>query len=56
MAATEKQIREQAQAIANQAQALADGKIGAGQRYALVALLKRNVETLEAWVPDDRRP
>jgi len=55
MAGTEVQIREQAQVIASQAQALADGMIPEGQRYAQVARLKENIDTLSAWVPDDRR-
>ena len=55
MSATDEQIRELAQAVANQAQALADGVIPAGQRYAHVRRLAGNVETLSAWVGDDRR-
>lgn len=43
----------QAQAIADQAQAIADGTITAPY-HAAVAQLVRNVDTLKAWTPDDR--
>jgi hypothetical protein len=54
MNATPEQIQEQAQAIANQAQAIADGKIPDGQLHAQVARLFDNVVMLRAWTPDDR--
>lgn len=44
---------ELAQAIAQQAQAIADGTVQ-GPVFAAVRRLKANVETLEAWTPDDR--
>lgn len=53
-AATPQQIRELAQAISDQAQAIADGKIPAGRLHAQVARLLGNVDTLKAWTPDDR--
>jgi hypothetical protein len=49
----DKQYRELAAAIADQAQAIADGT-GSGPLYARVQLLKSNVALLEAWTPDDR--
>jgi hypothetical protein len=54
MSATDAQIRELAGAIAAQAQALADGAIPAGQRYAQVLKLEGNVDTLKHWTLDDR--
>jgi hypothetical protein len=48
-----KQYRELAAAIADQAQVIADGT-GSGPVYARVQLLKSNVARLEAWTPDDR--
>ncbi len=53
MAATEDQIRDLSSTIAAQAQALADGTV-TGPRYAAVLRLSNNVETLAAWVSDDR--
>jgi hypothetical protein len=47
----EPQYRELAQAIANQAQALADGKVAPNVRHAQAKLLQSNVETLLAWSP-----
>jgi hypothetical protein len=49
----QRQCRELAEAIATQAQALADGTV-IGPRHAAVARLARNVDTLRAWTPDDR--
>ena len=50
MSATPEQIREQAQAIANQAQAIADGKIPEGQEtYAQAGLIYNNASTLLTW-------
>lgn len=53
MSATQQQVQELAQAIANQAQALADGQV-IGPVYASVRRLAANVETLKAWTTDDR--
>jgi hypothetical protein len=48
--ASEQQIRELAQAIANQAQAIADGKIPEGQQtYAQAALIHNNADRLLTW-------
>jgi hypothetical protein len=49
--AMDKQYVELAQTIANQAEALALGKIPADVRYAHVQRLVRNIETLDAWTP-----
>jgi hypothetical protein len=49
----EKQYRELAATIADQAQAIADGTL-TGPRFGMVQLIKRNAETLAAWTPDDR--
>jgi hypothetical protein len=54
MNATEQQIRELAQTIANQAQGLADGSIPTGRKAAHAALIANNLETLQAWIGDDR--
>lgn len=51
--ATEEQIQELASAIAEQASAIADGTL-TGPRYAAVRRLINNVDTLRAWVGDDR--
>jgi hypothetical protein len=53
MAATQDQIRELADTIAAQAQAIADGAV-TGPLFAAVRRLRSNVDTLEAWCPDDR--
>jgi hypothetical protein len=42
-----------AEAIANQAQAIADGTV-TGPMYGAVQRLKSNIETLVAWTEDDR--
>jgi hypothetical protein len=49
----EKQYRELAGTIADQAQAIADGSL-AGPRYAMAQLILRNAQCLVAWTPDDR--
>jgi hypothetical protein len=54
MSATDRQIRDLAGTIARQAQAIADGTTGATPVYGVVRLLRNNVDTLMAWVPDDR--
>jgi hypothetical protein len=48
------QYFELAGTIASQAQAIADGKIPAPQLRAQVALLKNNIDTLQAWTPDGK--
>jgi hypothetical protein len=53
MSATPQQIVEQARAIEAQAKALADGTV-TGPRYAAVKRLQDNIETLAAWIGDDR--
>lgn len=53
MAATEQQITELASAIGGQAHAIAQGTL-LGTRYAAAQLLRNNVDTLVAWVRDDR--
>jgi hypothetical protein len=55
VAATTAQIQELAGAIASQAQAIADGAIPVGMMFAQIQRLASNVDTLKAWVPDDRR-
>jgi hypothetical protein len=52
---TEKQYRDQANAIAQQAEALAAGNIPHGRRYAQVHRLFDNISILMAWTEDDRR-
>ena len=47
--------RELANAIARQAEALAQGAIPEGQVYAQVHRLKSNVDTLVSWSGDDRK-
>ncbi|WP_280185413.1 MULTISPECIES: hypothetical protein [Nocardia] len=47
--------RSLANAIAQQAEALALGKVPAGQRYAQARRLLDNTQTLMAWTTDDRR-
>jgi hypothetical protein len=49
----DKQYRELAATIADQAQAIADGTLS-GPRYAVASLLLSNAKTLFAWTPDDR--
>lgn len=49
------QYRSLANAIAQQAEALAQGRIPEGQRYAQMRRLFDNASTLMAWTPDDRR-
>lgn len=49
------QYRDLANAIAQQAEAIALGKVPAGQLHAQVCRLVANVDTLAAWTPDDRR-
>lgn len=51
--ADEKLITELAATIANQAEAIANGTVK-GPRYAQVKLLAHNIDTLGAWVGDDR--
>lgn len=55
MNATEEQVRELAQAVAQQAQVLAAGLVPEGQRYAQTRRLASNVDLLSHWVGDDRR-
>lgn len=49
------QYRDLAKAIAQQAEALANGAVPPGQRHAQVKRLESNLSTLAAWTPDDRR-
>jgi hypothetical protein len=51
--ATEEQITELANAISNQAQALAEGRLK-GPRYAAIKRMQNNLDTLAQWVGDDR--
>lgn len=51
--ATQKQITEQAQAVANLAEAIAEDTLP-GPRYAAVLQLKDMVDTLGHWIGDDR--
>jgi hypothetical protein len=51
----ERQYRDLANAIAQQAEALALGKIPTGQRYAQARRLLDNTQTLMTWTTDDRR-
>lgn len=53
MAATEEQIVELASVIASQAQAIADGMV-VGPRHSAAKRLADNVDTLTAWIGDDR--
>ncbi|WP_305781418.1 hypothetical protein [Nocardia nova] len=53
MLKTENQIRELANAIALQAEAIATGRV-VGPRYAAVKRLEGNIETLAEWIGDDR--
>jgi hypothetical protein len=53
MPATDDQIKDLAEAIQMQAQAIADDRI-VGPRYAVVKRLAENVDTLAAWIGDDR--
>lgn len=55
MSATETQIRELAATIADQVQAIADGTT-TGPRAAAIALISSNLDTLAAWIGDDRPP
>lgn len=48
MSQLDDQIRDHAQAMANQAQAIADGTIKAGVHSAAIRLLE-NAKTLEKW-------
>ena len=50
---TEKQIRELALTIANQAEAIASGTL-IGPRYAAILRIQNNLDTLAAYVGDDR--
>jgi hypothetical protein len=43
------EIRSLAQTIANQSQAIADGKIAEDVMRAHIHLLQNNIDTLEAW-------
>lgn len=52
-AATEDQITDLAQTIANQAEAIATGTL-IGPRYSAIKRLQTNVDTLAAWAGDDR--
>jgi hypothetical protein len=54
MNATPEQIKELAATIAGQAQAIADGT-ATGVLYAHVRRLEDNVQTLKAWIGDDRK-
>lgn len=54
MRATEHQITELASAIEAQARAIAHGTV-VGPRYSAVKRLQDNIETLAAWVGDDRK-
>lgn len=49
----QKQYRELAAAIADQAQGIADGYFEGQSLIAAVALLKQNIITLEAWTPKE---
>jgi hypothetical protein len=49
----DKQYLEQAQAIANLAQAIADNTL-VGPRYAAVLRMREMVSTLVSWTGDDR--
>ena len=51
--ATANQVEELARVIADQAAAIADGAV-VGPQYAAVLRLRENVDTLAAWVEDDR--
>jgi|tagenome__1003787_1003787.scaffolds.fasta_scaffold14341318_2 hypothetical protein len=51
----DRRYRDQAEAAARVANAIAEGAIPKGQRYAAVRKLLAIVDTLEAWTPDDRR-
>jgi hypothetical protein len=51
--AHEARIREQAEGIATLATAIAAGTV-TGPRFAAVARLVDQVDTLRAWTPDDR--
>ena len=55
MSPEDEQYRELANAIAQQAEAIALGKIPAGQCYAQARRLLDNASTLMAWTTDDRR-
>lgn len=46
-----KQYVELAGSIANQAEAIAQGKIPGEQLFAQVSLLENNIKTLKAWTP-----
>lgn len=54
MPASEHQITELASTIETQANAIAQGTV-IGPRYAAVKRLQDNIETLAAWVRDDRK-
>lgn len=49
----QKQYKQLAAAIADQAQGIADGYFEGQSLIAAVALLKENVNTLEAWTPKE---
>jgi tRNA nucleotidyltransferase (CCA-adding enzyme) len=49
MSATDEQIRELAEAIANQAQAIADGTVN-GSMAAKAKTVRENAETLRVWL------
>lgn len=53
-AATEHQVRELAETIEAQANAIATGRV-TGPRYAAVLRLRENVDTLAHWIEDDRQ-
>lgn len=46
-----KRYMELANTIANQAEAIVQGKIPGPQLYAQVCLMQNNIETLKAWTP-----
>ena len=46
-----KQYMELAHTIANQAEAIVQGKIPGKQLYAQACLLENNIKTLKAWTP-----
>lgn len=56
LAADDPQYTALANAIAQQAEAIARQQIPSGQRHAQARRLSENVAQLVAWTPDDRRP
>jgi hypothetical protein len=56
MLATEAQIRDLANTIALQADAIATGKIPADELHAVARILHNNTETLRVWTDPDGDP